>query len=85
MLGESVNGGRPASFALLDKTRAALLLWGLSADRRLARPQSGGSSIHQYWAVRELVLLWFKCPARTFRGANVSASEATHFSSSSVT
>lgn len=75
----------PSELCSFGQDWGCFFLCGISADLRLARPQSGGSSIRQCYAVLELVLLWFKCPARSFRGANVSASEATHFSSSSDT
>lgn len=49
------------------KVGAAFLLWGLSADRRLAGPQPGGSRIASTSTVpRELVLFWLTCPARRF-------------------
>lgn len=57
VLGESTDGGSPASSTLLGKIGAAFYL-GVSADRRLARPRPGGSCIISTSTVRgELVLL----------------------------
>lgn len=69
----------PSELCSFGQDWGCFLVWGLSADRRLTRRQSHGSSIHQRCAVHEPVLLCFKCPARSFRGANVSASRPLTF------
>lgn len=67
----------PSELSSFGQDWGCFLVWGLSADRRLTRPQSDGSSIHQRCAVQSL--LWYKYPARSFRGANVSASRSLTF------